>query len=93
MTLTSLLKLSPLLLAFWGTAAVAQAQGTTTGPAYGNDVAPNTATQKQHEGRPGATGDNWKASSKAAGSPGIEGKPGTEGGPKAQQKAVPPSAK
>ena len=99
MTVTSLLKLSPLLLAFWGAAAAAQGQGSekeegaTSGPAYGTNVEPNTVIQKQTTGRSGATRDEWKASSEAAGAPGIEGKPDTESGPPAQEQTAPPISK
>ena len=86
----SLLKLSPLLLTFWSACAFAQGQGTTSGPAAGTNVEPNTAVQKQSTGRSGATSSEWKASSEAAGVPGIEGKPGTESGPKAQEPAAHP---
>lgn len=87
MAARSVLKLSSLLLAFWSTCAMAQEQGTTSGPA--------AAIQKQSQstGRSGATSNEWKASSEAAGVPGIEGKPGTEGGPLAQEQAAPPASK
>jgi len=91
MTARSLLKLSPLLLVFWSGCAIAQGQGTTSGPAAGTNVEPNTAVQKQPAGRSGAKSNDWKASSEAAGAPGIEGKPGTESGPKAQEPAAPPA--
>ena len=95
MAARSVLKLSPLVLAFWSTCAMAQEQGTTSGPAAGTNVEPNTAIQKQSQstGRAGATSNEWKASSEAAGVPGIEGKPGTEGGPLAQEQAAPLASK
>ena len=93
MTARSLLKLSPLLLAFWSACAIAQEQGTTSGPAAGTNIEPNTAIQKQSTGRSGATSSEWKASSEAAGAPGIEGKPRTESGSQAQEQAAPPTPK
>lgn len=67
------------LIAF-GPAAFAQ-QGTTSGPAAGGPVKPNTAVEKQNpmarEQLPGE-----KAGAVAVGAPGTPAQPGTEGGPK-----------
>jgi len=91
MTARSLVKFSPFLLVFWSACAIAQGQGTTSGPASGTNVEPNTAIQKQTTGPSGATSSEWKASSEAAGVPGIEGKPGTESGPPAQEPGAQPA--
>jgi hypothetical protein len=68
---------------FLSGAALAQQQsGNTSGPAVGKNVLPSTVVEKQYEGRSNTSEQDKQlgASSRAAGSPGIEGKPGAQSG-------------
>jgi hypothetical protein len=68
---------------FLSGAALAQQQsGDTSGPAVGRNVLPSTAVEKQYEDPSNISeqGKQLGASSRAAGSPGIEGKPGAQSG-------------
>lgn len=65
-----------------GAALAQQKSGDTSGPAVGKNVLPSTAVEKQYED-PSNISEHDKqlgASSRAAGSPGIEGKPGAQSG-------------
>lgn len=59
-------------------AAMAQAAGSSSGPAAGKPVEPSTAVQKQ-EGR---SAEEMKAGgvNSSAGAPGVEAKPGSQSG-------------
>jgi hypothetical protein len=65
-----------------GSAAMAQQQGTTSGPAAGSAVEPSTAIQKQNPANPTQTvGEQAKEGVTAVGAPGVTAAPGTQGGP------------
>jgi hypothetical protein len=68
-----------------GPAATAQTAGSTSGPAVGSPVVPNTAVQKENPANP-ATAERAKeglspGAAVSAGSPGAIAKEGTQGGP------------
>jgi hypothetical protein len=68
-----------------GPAARAQTAGSTSGPAAGSPVAPNTAVQKENPANP-ASAEQAKegvspGAAVSAGSPGATAKEGTQGGP------------
>jgi hypothetical protein len=65
-----------------GPAAMAQQQGTTSGPAAGSAVQPSTAIQKQNPVNPTQpVGEQAKEGATAAGAPGVTAGSGTQGGP------------
>ena len=65
-----------------GPAAMAQQQGTTSGPASGSTVQPSTAIQKQNPATPTqSVGEQAKEGVTAVGAPGVTAEPGTQGGP------------
>jgi hypothetical protein len=70
--------LAVVALSLGGSAAIAQTQGTTSGPATGGNVQPSAATQKQN---PAAADDPAKAGSVATGAAGVTAHPGAEAGP------------
>jgi hypothetical protein len=68
------------------TAALAQQQGSTSGPAAGTNVEPSTAAQKKMMNKGAKAGsDNMKgddqAGSMASGGAGVAAKQGSESGP------------
>jgi hypothetical protein len=68
-----------------GPAARAQTAGSTSGPAAGTPVAPNTAVQKENPANP-ASAEQAKegvspGAAVSAGAPGATAKEGTQGGP------------
>jgi hypothetical protein len=70
---------------FSGQAARAQTAGSTSGPAAGSPVTPNTAVQKENPANP-ASAEQAKegvspGAAVSAGSPGATAKEGTQGGP------------
>ena len=67
---------------FLSGAALAQQSGDTSGSAVGTNVLPSTAVEKQYEDPSNISEQDKQlgASSRAAGSPGIEGKPGAQSG-------------
>lgn len=65
-----------------GPTAMAQQQGTTSGPAAGSAVEPSTAIQKQNTANPTqSVGEQAKEGVTAVGAPGVTAEPGTQGGP------------
>src|SRR3954471_19622339 len=67
------------------TPALAQQQGTTSGPAVGTTVAPNAAAEKQNTNQ--ETGGVSPGGALGTGSPGATAKSGTQGGPPPEQAA------
>jgi hypothetical protein len=67
-----------------GGVAFAQQPGTTTGPAVGKNVEPNTATQKSYESEQQRLERRSAGGGIGGGRPGIEAMPGTQGGPEGQ---------
>ena len=77
--------LAATMLVVLGTAATAQTAGSTSGPAAGSSVVPNTAVEKENPANP-ASGDQAKegvspGAAAGAGAPGSAAKEGTQGGP------------
>ena len=68
-----------------GAAATAQTAGSTSGPAAGSSVVPNTAVEKENPANPASAGQAKEGVSPGAaagaGAPGTAAKAGTQGGP------------
>src|SRR3954454_22388530 len=74
-----------------GSTAMAQQQGTTSGPAAGNAVQPSTAIQKQNPTIPTqSVGEQAKEGATSVGAPRVTAAPATQGGPPPQ--ALKPAA-
>jgi hypothetical protein len=65
-----------------GGVAIAQQDGSTSGPASGTNVQPSTAIQKE-------TGRSSVGGPTGGGEPGVEGKPGAESGREPQEQLTP----
>lgn len=92
MRIASYIATTILLLA--GSAATAQTAGSTSGPAAGTAVVPNTAVQKENPSNAAPGGAKEGVSPGAAvsaGSPGATAKEGTQGGPAPASAASAPS--
>jgi len=77
-------------------AATAQTAGSTSGPAAGSPVVPNTAVQKENPANTAPGADQAKegvspGAAVSAGSPGATAKEGTQGGPAPGSAASSPS--